>query len=132
ADVAPVFGAVTVAEGMELIEEMVVTFVKERAVRIVNPLGGSSDVKDGASRVGLSAWYRGLDRSRGTREGFLGGFAAGAQWQGQHEEGATEDGRWKTERGTGPRTNVVRAVHARYPAWSRLSLQLGMESWLWP
>jgi hypothetical protein len=59
--VSPVFRPASIAERIELIEEMIKTFVKNGAVRIVDPLGWSGDVKNRVGGISLCAWRRGLD-----------------------------------------------------------------------
>src|SRR2546421_9049349 len=44
--VPPIFGAAAIAEGMQLIEEVVPAAMINWAVRIVDPLGGGGDVEN--------------------------------------------------------------------------------------
>src|SRR6266852_1437753 len=61
ADVPPVFRPALITERMQLIEEMIKTFVINGAVRIIDPLGRSCDVKNRAGGIGLGALHSGLD-----------------------------------------------------------------------
>ena len=63
---------------MELIKEVIIAFVKNRAVRIVHPLRGSGDVKNGTRKIGLRLWGGGLDGGCRPRQRFVGRFALGS------------------------------------------------------
>jgi hypothetical protein len=53
---------------MQLVEEVIKTFVKDGAVRIVDPLGGSRDVKNRVGGISLGTRRSGLDGSGRTRD----------------------------------------------------------------
>lgn len=71
ADVAPVFWAVALAEGVELIKEVIPAVVVNRAVGVVHPLGGSDDVEGGIPRIGLGARRGGVDGGLGAGDGVV-------------------------------------------------------------
>ena len=74
ANVAPVLGPILIAVGVQLVKQVVIAFVKNRAVGVVNPLGRGGDVKNGVGGVGLSARGGCLDGRGRADEGFGGGF----------------------------------------------------------
>src|SRR5262249_21281498 len=71
ADVPPILHAASIGKRVELIKEMVITFVENRPVRIVHPLRRCSDVKNRPRRISLRARDGGLDSSGGANQGFL-------------------------------------------------------------
>src|SRR6185437_14031543 len=85
AHVTPVFYPACVAERIQLIEEMVKALVKDRAVRIVDPLRGRCDVKNRTSRIRLRAWRGGLNRVRRANQRLIHRFSARAR--GQEQDG---------------------------------------------
>src|SRR6266542_5217655 len=88
ADMSPVFRATAITERMQLVEEVIKTFVKDRAVRIIDPLGRSRDVKDGACRIGLRPRCGGFDRSRRPGERLVRSFSMqNERWEKQGERG---------------------------------------------
>src|SRR5207247_9368927 len=70
-NVPPVFRATAITERVQLVEEVIITFVINRAVRIVDPLRGRGDVKDRSGGISLSARCGGLDCSRRPCEAFV-------------------------------------------------------------
>ena len=58
---------------------MIKTFVIDRAVRVIDPLGGSRDVKNRARGISLSAGRGGFDRSRRPGQRIVHGFATRAK-----------------------------------------------------
>src|SRR6266576_2624863 len=87
-NVPPVFRAAAITERMQLVEEMIKTFVKNRAVRIVDPLRWSGDVKDRSRGIGLSARCGGLDRSRRPGQRIVHGFSGQGKRQQEQDDRA--------------------------------------------
>src|SRR6266550_1802329 len=98
ANVSPVFRAAAIAERMQLIEEMIKTFVKNRAIRIVDPLGRSRDVKNRPGGISLGARRRSLDGRSRTGKQFVRGFSTRAERQEEaNERGELESPEHRTE-----------------------------------
>ncbi|SRR6266487_1111568 len=92
ADVPPVFRTTAIAERMQLVEEVIETFVIDRAVRIIDPLGGSRDVKNWARGISLGARCGGLNRSRRPGERIVHGFSTRTKRkEKQREQGLMTD-----------------------------------------
>src|SRR5438552_16547770 len=61
----PIFWAVAITEGMQLVEKMIVAAIINRTVWIIDPLCRSGDMKKRPRRIGLSVGSRRFDsRSR--------------------------------------------------------------------
>src|SRR2546427_261773 len=88
ADMSPVFRTAAIAEWMQLVEEVIKSFVKDRAVRIVDPLGRGGDVKNWARGISLSARCGSFNRSRRPGERIVRGFSMqNERWEKQGEQG---------------------------------------------
>src|SRR2546422_251641 len=107
ANVPPVFRAASITERMQLIEEVIKTFVKDRAVGIVDPLGASRDVKHRTGGISLGVRSGGLDRSGRAGERLVHGFSSRAKRQQQCRE----------------QIQLNKATHRCHPARRRALLQ---------
>jgi hypothetical protein len=99
---------------MQLVEEMINAFVKNGAVRIVDPLGRSRDVKNGAGGIGLGTRRRGLDGGSRTNDRVVRDLSTRAEWpENQGEQGQMAESKHKvivSEYAPGFKTHSVTAT----------------------
>src|SRR5439155_22566425 len=78
-DLAQVLRAAAITERRQLVEEVIKPLIKDRAVRIVIPLGRRRDMKNWARGISLNALRGGLTRSRRPGQRIVHGFSMGAE-----------------------------------------------------